>query len=291
MRYLIIIILAGSLLGCDASNGKLRESLVYVSERNGNSDLYVVDVLGQWERRLTTSDNRDWLPKWNSGMKKLIYRTMDENQNSFVVAKIIDEDGRDTLTSAYLSNYQLTPSGQRIIYTQSNNGFQNIWWSNLDGMENAQLTDSESFNGSFSISPKGDMLLFVSDRTGQLELYLLNLETRELKRLTDNNLIEQYSTWSPDGNSIAYTMRTLEDGSAEDIYVLDLTSNRVTQLTKTPYAERELAWSTGGEKIAFHGATVDGDHIYTIDVKDGKFTKITSGDAYHGMPTWVPGEY
>lgn len=291
MRYLIIIILAGFLSGCHSSNLKHKESLVYVSERNGNSDLYAIDALGQWERRLTTNANRDWLPRWNSGMKQLIYHTMDENQISFVVAMSIEKERRDTLPIAHLTNYRLISSGKRIIYTQSNNGFQNIWWSNLDVMDNVQLTDSESFNGYFSISPKGDKLSFVSDRTGQNELYLLNLQTKELKRLTDNDMIEQYSTWSPDGNRVAYTMRPSEEGSAEDIYVLDLRSNNVTQLTNTPYGEKEIAWSLSGEKIAFHGATMDGDHIYTIDIEDGKFTKITSGDAYHGSPTWVPGEY
>lgn len=291
MRYLIIVILTGFLLGCDSGNLKQSESLVYVSERNGNSDLYVIDVLGQWEKRLTTNTSRDWFPKWNSGMGKLIFHTMDENQHASALALSIGKTERDTLPNGHLPNFQLIPSGKRIVYTQSKDGFQNIWWCNLDGTDNVQLTDSHSFNGYFSISPNGDKLLFVSDRTEQNELYLLNLQTQELKRLTKNNMIEQYSTWSPDGNRIAYTMRTSQEGSKEDIYLLDLESNKITQLTNTPYAEKEIDWSLSGDKIAFRGSTSDGEHIYTIDIKDGKFIKITSGDAYHGEPTWVPGEY
>lgn len=291
MRNLIILILATFFLGCDSSSLKQTESLVYFSARDGNSDLYAIDVLGQWERRLTTNASRDWFPKWNQGTDKLIFYTMDESENVLAVAMSMEKTQVETLRSGHLSNFQLIPSGKRIIYSELKNGFQNIWWCNLDGTDNVQLTNSFSYNGYFSISPKGKRLLFISDRTGQNELYLLNLETQELKRLTDNDLIEQYNTWSQDGNRVAYTMRPSEEGSAEDIYILDLRSNNVTQLTNTPYGEKEIAWSISGDKIAFRGSTGDGDHIYTIDIKDGKFTKITSGDAYHGEPTWVPAEY
>lgn len=291
MRYFFIVVLIGLVLGCDSNNQKKAESLIYSSERNGNTDLYAIDVLGQWERRITTNDEDAGFPKWNPAMQQLIYYSTGEDQKSFAVSMTIGKTPVDTLPNGDLQNYQLTPDGKRILYTEVRDGFQHIWWCNSDGYDQVQLTETNSTNGDFSISPSGDKLLFVSDRSGQKELYLLNLLSIELDRLTDNNRVEQYSTWSPDGSKIAYTMRATEEGSHEDIYILDLNNGELTQLTKTPYAELEIAWSLNGDKIAFHGATTDGDHIYTIDIADGKFTKITSGDAYHSEPTWVPGEY
>lgn len=291
MRYFFIVLLAGLVLGCHSNNQKMAESLIYSSERNGNTDLYAIDALGQWERRITTNVEHEGFPKWNPALQQLIYYRTGEDQQSFAVSMAIGKTKVDTLPKGSLQNYQLTPDGKNILYTQKSDGFQHIWWCNADGSDQVQLTETNSNNGDFSISPSGNKLLFVSDRSGQKELYLLNLVSNEVNRLTENNMVEQYSTWSPDGSKVAYTLRATEEGSHEDIYILDLINGEQTQLTKTPYAELEIAWSLKGDKIAFHGATTDGDHIYTIDIADGKFTKITSGDAYHSEPTWVPGEY
>lgn len=291
MRYFLIVLLASFVLGCDSNSQKQAESLIYSSERNGNTDLYAIDALGQWERRITTNADREEFPKWNSAMQQLIYYITDENQNSSAVAMSIGKTKVDSLPNGDLQNYQLTPDGKKILYTQESDGFQHIWWCNTDGSDKIQLTENNSTNGDFSISLSGGKLLFVSDRSGQKELYILNLLSNEVNRLTDNNMVEQYSTWSPDGSKVAYTMRATEEGSHEDIYILDLNNGELRQLTKTPYAELEIAWSLNGDKIAFHGVTIGGDHIYTIDIADGKFTKVTSGDAFHSEPIWVPGEY
>ncbi|MBO3697627.1 TolB family protein [Fabibacter sp. E12] len=278
-------------ISCSPNLKEKTESLVYLSSRDGNFDLYTNDVLGQWERRLTTNEGWDWSPKWNEGLDKLVYYTNDTARNFSVIAITLNSNEVDTLPNSQLSNFQLTPNGERIVYIEGDNENQNIWWCKLDGSDRQQLTNSQSYNGRFSVSPSGNKLLFVSDRSGSNELYLMNLKTKEVDRLTDNNLIEKYNTWSPDGTKIAFTMREDKEGGKEDIYILDLQSKALKQLTNTPYAEQEIAWSLNGDKIAFHGTTDDGDHIYTIDVVDRKFTKITSGNTYHGEPAWIPGDY
>lgn len=288
MRYLFILSLLCIFFGCDITNRQASESLVYTSNRDGNADLYGIDALGQWEKRLTSSSVKDWYPKWNQGTARLIYRTGLSPKSFITVSMSMESNQTDTLQNGKFQDFQLSPDGKRVFYTQLVKGGQHIWLCNLDGTDMIKLTKVDAYNGHFSISPEGDRLLFVSDRSGQNELYLLNLQSKALLRLTDNAQIEQYSTWSPDGKKVAFTMRTDDEESKEDIYMLDLNNNEIKQLTNTPYAELELAWSFSGEKIAFRGATDEGDHIYTIDLADGKFTKITSGNAYHAEPIWIP---
>jgi len=288
MRQILLLIILFITLACDISPSGKVESLVYLSSKEGNFDLYSIDPLGQWERRLTTNKGWDWQPKWVDGLSRLVYYTNDTARNFSIVAYSFEREEVDTLPNSQLMNFQLTPDGKQIVYTEKEGDYQHIWICKLDGSDKRQLTKSESYNGRFSISPEGGQLLFVSDRSGTNELYLLDIESRDLKRLTDNDLIEKYNTWSPEGDKVAFTMRANEEGSKEDIYLLDLGSGALTRLTATPYAEQEIAWSLSGDKIAFHGTTDAGDHIYTIDIADGKFTKITSGDAYHGEPIWVP---
>ena len=268
------------------------ESLVYLKSKEGNFDLYQSDILGQWEERITTNSGWDWSPRWNSTLERLVYYTNDTLRNFAVVAMDLRSARVDTLPNGDLPDYQLTPDGKRIIYSLSEGGSQNIMWSELDGSAVEMLTDYDAYNGRFSVSPNGRWLAFISDRSGSNELYLLDLIEFEIKRLTYNEMIEKYSSWSPDSRQIAFTMRKKGEDTKEDIYLMNVDGTGLRQVTATPYAEQEIAWSLRGDKIAFHGTTVsDGDQIYTIDLKDGKFTKITSGNYYHGEPCWVPNHH
>lgn len=288
MRFLSILLLALLVIGCSTSE-RSEEMIVYLKRSEGNFDLYSIDVLGQWEERLTTNLGYDWQPTWNIGWQKLVYYTNDSSGNFSVVAMDLSTKQVDTLKWSDLPNYKLSSQADRIYYTEAQGEYQNIWSCDLEGRDKRKLTNSESYNGRFSIAPDGMKMAFISDRTGSNELYVLDLLSNQLFQLTDNDLIEKYNTWSPDGSQIAVTMREDHPEAKEDIYIITLETEAIERLTNTPYAEQEIAWSLSGKKMAFHGTTEnDGDQIYTIDLADGKFTKITSGNFYHGEPVWIP---
>ena len=88
-------------------------------------------------------------------MIKYNYYNTGEDQKSFAVSMTIGKTPVDTLPNGDLQNYQLTPDGKRILYTEVRDGFQHIWWCNSDGSDQVQLTETNSTNGDFSISPSG----------------------------------------------------------------------------------------------------------------------------------------
>lgn len=290
MRFTIFCALFFLFVSCSSKEELVvREALVYLTIHQDNFDLYQGDVLGKWERRLTYNIGRDWSPKWNAGLQRLVYYAEDTTDLVSVISMDLASKDAIPLLKVGLANAGISPDGKGVYYTKKDGESQHIWRCNLNGENHIQLTKGESLNHDFSVSPTGTHLSFVSNRSGAEELYLLDLMTREVVQLTDNEMIEEYSTWSPAGDQIAFTMRSAEKDSKEDIFIMNLDGSGLYQLTSTPYAERELAWSLSGKKIAFHGSTEnDGDQIYTIDLADGKFTKITSGTDYRGEPTWIP---
>ncbi len=264
-----------------------KEEIVYLKSKDGNFDLYKSDVLGQWEDRLTTNPGWDWQPKWNKTLQSIIYYSYDSLDNFSVRSRSLDGQV-ETLPMGQLINYQLTPDANKIIYIVRDSVKSNIWWCDLDGSNAEALTNTTGYNGRVAVNPVFNTIAFISDRSGSNELYTLNMDKNELEQVTSNNLIDKYLTWSPDGRRIALTMKSDEEAN-EDIYVMNADGSDLKQITFTPYPEQEIAWSLSGDKIAFHGTTEnDGDQIYTINLKDGSFTKITSGDYYHGEPEWIP---
>lgn len=267
----------------------LDEKLVYLKNNTNNFDLFTSDVLGQWEDRLTTNPGWDWSPRWNTGLEKMVYYSNDTAGDFSVLAMRLNTGEVDTLPNADLLNFKLSPSGKYIYYNEEDSLGRNIWRCKLDGTAKERLTEVNGYNGRFEVNADESQMAFISDRTGQNELLLMNLKTKNVKQLTNDEMIEKYISWSPDGKQIAFTMAAPSDDPKWDIYMINADGTGLVQLTKTPYSEQEIAWSLSGKKIAFHGTTAaDGDHIYTIDIANGKFTKITSGDYYHGEPAWVP---
>lgn len=280
------------ILGC-SGQPKLKESIIYLKSKEGNLDLYQSDLVGQWERRLTTNSGWDWNGKWNEGRKQLIYYSKDDMGKLTVLAMNKQFKRKDTLPFSDLPYYQLAPDGQSVLYAISDSLTTSInKLSLLDQNKVQVLTSSRGYNGRFQVSSDGTQLSFISDRNGSNQLYLLNLQTNKLNQLTQGSFIAKYNSFSPDGKKIAVTLAEPSDDPLWDIYIIEIETGEMVQLTNTPYSEQEIAWSSSGMKIAFHGTSeADGDQIYTIDLADGKFTKITSGNFYHGEPAWLPFDY
>jgi len=286
---LITAILIG-VFSCNGGNQlkDVNEAIVYFKVVNDNIDLYKSDVLGQWEERLTTNEGWDWQPQWISGLSELSYYTLDEMDRLALVKGQMGSNKVDTIQTSGMLNPKLSPDGKYVYFLEKDGVAQNIKRVARAGGSDEYVTYYASYHDHFSLSPDHGQITFVSNRDGSNQLYIQDLSTKEARQLTSGPMIAKYNTWSPDGTKIAVCLAEPSDDPKWDIFIYDLETNVLTQFTDTPYSEQEIAWSLSGEKIAFHGTSEnDGDQIYTIDMADGKFTKITSGDFYHGEPTWV----
>lgn len=102
-------------------------------------------------------------------------------------------------------NPDFSADGQRITFTSTRSGSEEIWVVNADGSGAAQMTSMGGANTSNSRwSPDGRTILFNSRRTGSSDLYLVDVATRDIRRLTDDPGDEYESRWSRDGQSIYF---------------------------------------------------------------------------------------
>jgi Tol biopolymer transport system component len=134
----------------------------------------------------------------------------------------------------------------------------------------------------FQLSPNGKFILYVR--------LVVPLDGSEPFDLVD--MSAERCVWSPDGRNVAFYS---EDG----IYMVPVspeTARRTgpaRKLLDGRYTWGLVSWSPDGEKLAFRRTSdenndISGGDIWTISVKDGSLTQITSDPAHKFGPAWSP---
>ncbi len=97
----------------------------------------------------------------------------------------------------------------RIVYSSSANGHQDIWIMDPDGRNQRQLTvnlGSDRFG--LSVSPDGRFIAFVSDREGKGHIWRVNIDGSSPRQLTEGNGESDPFFW-PDEQWMSYFEQTV----------------------------------------------------------------------------------
>jgi Tol biopolymer transport system component len=91
--------------------------IVFTSERDGNSEIYVMEADGSNQVRLTNNNTEDWGPTWSPDGKRIVYSSnLDESVDIYVTSS----DGSKTvnLTENNADDYSpsWSPDGRLIAY-------------------------------------------------------------------------------------------------------------------------------------------------------------------------------
>jgi Tol biopolymer transport system component/formylglycine-generating enzyme required for sulfatase activity len=151
--------------------------IAFESERDGNAEIYVMDVGGaspdaRNARRLTDDDAQDWWPAWS-------------------------------------------PDSTQIAFMSDRDGDWEIYAMDADGRNLRQLTDNEADDREPAWSPDGTQIAFHSNRdTGapfDSEIYIMNSDGTGQRRITQKAGMEWGIDWRPVTSAAASVQPTVSD--------------------------------------------------------------------------------
>ena len=166
--------------------------LVYVSDRDGNKELYVTDTSGAQHRRLTNNAVLDDDPNWSPDRQWIVFeRKEGDCFNLYVIRP--DGSGERALTSntgtdcAWSSTPAWSPDSKWIAYEQSAHGRgYRIAVMAADGSK-ARFVTQGGAEGVDDVrptwSPDGQWIAFSSDRSGGDGIYTVPAEGGQPRRL------------------------------------------------------------------------------------------------------------
>jgi TolB protein len=156
-------------------------NIVFVSDRDGNRELYVMKADGSDVRRLTADPAVDDWPAWASNVRlhggSEIAFESNRNRNLDIYSILPDGSDRRRLTDDPNRDFApaWAPDGMRIAFVSDRDGADDeIYVMNADGTGQTRLTESPGEDGAPAWSHDGQRITFTSERDGHRARYSMN---------------------------------------------------------------------------------------------------------------------
>jgi|GEM_PF-1847700 len=276
---------------------QLSNKLAYLSDRNGNVNVYTTESNDTHALRINPNDDAlsySVQPAWSPDGSQLAYA--GDGGNVYVInatgsGNIIN---LTPLMGGSNSEPAWSPGGGRIIYNHASNyGFtSDLYVVGLDGQGFMNKTNSPDPEYNPIWSPDGTKLAYVSYAGGFYNIYVQDMvKGGSPQRLNISEGNFNQIAWSPDGSKIAcvntgtnqiFSMNV--DGSGEQ--------QLTTQRTNEHYAHP--VWSPDGVRLAYQWGSastieqITNWEIYVMNEDGSRQTQLTLNGASDRNPVWSP---
>jgi hypothetical protein len=234
--------------------------IVFVSDRDGNPEIYSCRSDGSDIRRLTNDAATDEEPAWSPDGTRIAF-TSDRTGHPELY--IMNADGSNVVRRTFVSNYcqnpGWSPDGTRIAYSGFNNGSMNIWVVNATSGSPSLLFEAPGYDDQPAWSPNGSKIALVSDWAAYdfvYDIYTINSNGTGFIAHT-GNIFDHFDylhpSWSPDGArlAMAISQTTGIDQYNTQVGVMNSNGTGVTVIRSGAAAFTRTSWSSDGSMIAY----------------------------------------
>ena len=283
--------------------------LAFSSNRDGNPEIYVVDLAGGSPVRLTQNNANDWLPDWSPDGTKIVFTSFRTGSYDLWVMR---DDGSAqssyVATGAWDDYPRWAPDGQRISLSTTANtqGVPNseIFFRRPNGSLQ-QITSSTAEDQWADWSPDGRIVFTEGYKdSSDWDIYIVNADGSNRTTWLDETSCDLQPAWSPDGNWIAFLRVTSDTNGnsridfedAGSVWVGRPSGGGLRQLTSGTWAVTP-AWSPDSRWIAYarvrdsnsNGRSDPDDavDIWAVPVDGGDPVPLIQSPNRDGDPSWT----
>ncbi|MBO0939528.1 PD40 domain-containing protein [Fibrella sp. HMF5335] len=279
------------------------KTLYYMSDRNGNQNLWSKPLKGQPVMLTNFTNGRVLWPSMSANGKAIVFERdfgiwmydMAGKQAAPVAIRL-----RGAAAGLAVDHQKLTtqfrdlvvsPDGKKVAFTAHGEVFAA---SAKDGGDAIRVSNSPAVESQVAWTPNSRSLIYSSTRHGMANLFQYDFSTHAETRLTDSPLDDSSPVVSPDGLSVAY-MR-----NGQELRVMELSTKKDRLLYKgylgrPPFVgSGTVTWSPDGKWLAFLAyGTKTFRNVWVVPAAGGDSKPVSFlANTFGGNVNWSPdGKY
>jgi Tol biopolymer transport system component len=177
--------------------------MIYCSVKDGDLDLYVMDLKTKKEIRVTNTLGYDGGAWFSPDGNKIVWRASRPS------------------TDAEVEEYKALLKEGLVAPTQ-----MEVWIANADGTDAKQITHLGQANWAPNFTPDGKHIIFCSNheykRGFPFNMYLIDLEGNNLEKISRDKGFDAFPMFSPDGKRILFSSNRNNGGTRDtNLFVAD----------------------------------------------------------------------
>ena len=274
------------------------DKIVFGASREGNRDLYLMNIDGSEQINITNHPADDIYGAWSpTGEQILFVSDRDGGYDLY----LMDADGQNLRRvfgkSAHREAPTWSPDAKQIAYTRREQGKRVIYIASIDSKKEERL----AIGSGPAWSPDGMEIAYIV-KAGQdrWEMHILNVRTRKQKVFFPPKAMPTWMgsipAWSPEGDKLAFSWQhkvplvAFED--RETIYVVNRDGTGLTQIVdKAGPRATDPVWSPRGDELLYARWKHEAKQIFKIALNGGQSEQLTHVGTWNSPADWFDPAY
>lgn len=284
----MLLLILGCISGCNDSTTTftIPPHIVFTSDRDGQSQVYIMNADGSAQRRLTDNTASDDQGSISAAGLAIAYRSKTGFNNSQIFK--VNNDGSNPVQISHFtggSNGGRWGPNARLVFSSRGDDQKgpNVYSMRSDGTDLTRLTNGPSPDLSPSYSPDAKKIVFASGRMGVLNICIMNADGTQVLVLTNTDAVNDAPSFSPDGKKIAFFSQ--RDGHPQ-IYIMNADGSAQTNISNSASSDLNPQYSPNSNEIVFSSSRTGRSQLYIMKDDGSNVRRITNNNNNDTEPDW-----
>lgn len=278
------------------------DKIVFVSNRDGNSEIYIMNSDGSGQTNLTQHRENDYSPVWSPTGKQILFASERAGKVSDLYVMDSRGEGVRRVFRRKMERRHPTwsPDGEQIAYYRVDGGEIAIYTASIDGGAEKRIAvgmhPTWAPDDSEIAFISAEMLIPINDGGGiqiaKPRIEIANVRTKAEERISPDGFPLMFSpAWTPDGTKFVFAGVSVEDlgqGHAVRLYIVNRKGNAKPNKVKVEGTGSSPALAPRGDALVYQKRTPKGKQLFKVALAGGISEQLTDKGENYGADWFDP---